>query len=126
MSGLEVRALGPETWEPYAAMIERHNGVWGGCWCIGFHTRDFGTPEQNRARKAAMVAAGETRAALVFDGADCVGWAQWGRPAELPAIKGRAAYEAGVAGDGAPPDWRITCFFVDKTRRRDGIAQVAL
>lgn len=26
----------------------------------------------------------------------------------------------------APPDWRITCFFVDRDRRREGIANAAL
>jgi hypothetical protein len=26
----------------------------------------------------------------------------------------------------APPDWRITCFFVDRDRRREGIAEAAL
>ncbi|TMF08130.1 MAG: GNAT family N-acetyltransferase [Chloroflexi bacterium] len=25
-----------------------------------------------------------------------------------------------------PPDWRITCFFVDRDRRRQGIAEAAL
>ncbi|MEZ5721801.1 MAG: hypothetical protein R3D59_09140 [Paracoccaceae bacterium] len=29
--------LGPATWDAYAALIERHNGVWGGCWCLVFH-----------------------------------------------------------------------------------------
>ena len=26
-----VKALGPSTWDAYARLIERHNGVWGGC-----------------------------------------------------------------------------------------------
>ena len=26
----------------------------------------------------------------------------------------------------APPDWRITCFFVDRDRRKEGIAKAAL
>ena len=25
-----------------------------------------------------------------------------------------------------PPDWRITCFFVDRDRRKEGIAEAAL
>ena len=35
-------------------------------------------------------------AALVYDGADCVGWCQFGPPDELPRIKSTQAYEAGL------------------------------
>jgi len=28
--------------------------------------------------------------------------------------------------DEAPPDWRITCFFVDRDHRREGVAKTAL
>jgi hypothetical protein len=26
----------------------------------------------------------------------------------------------------APPDWRITCFFIDRDRRKEGVAKAAL
>jgi hypothetical protein len=32
-----TRLLTPDTWEDFAALVEANNGVWGGCWCIGFH-----------------------------------------------------------------------------------------
>ena len=28
-----------QTWEAYAALAEKHNGVWGGCFCTWFHPR---------------------------------------------------------------------------------------
>ena len=59
----------------------------------------------------------------MFDGAECVGWCQFGSPGELPRIKHRRAYEAGL---GDLPDWRITCFFADRAKRRSGIAAAAL
>jgi hypothetical protein len=34
---LTTKLLTPETWDDFAALVERNNGVWGGCWCIGFH-----------------------------------------------------------------------------------------
>ena len=120
----DVRALDPDTWPAFAALVEANNGVFGGCWCIGFHpegpTRD---PALNRERKLERVRAGTTHAALVFDGSDCVGWCQFGSPAELPRIKNRAAYDKGA---GTPPDWRIACCFVGKRRRRNGVATAAL
>jgi hypothetical protein len=29
--GLRIEPLGPDTWDAYAALIERHNGIFGGC-----------------------------------------------------------------------------------------------
>jgi GNAT superfamily N-acetyltransferase len=121
-----VKALDESTWDAFAALVERNNGVFGGCWCMGFHPEGVGkdtTYELNRARKLERVQAGTTHAALVFDGDDCVGWCQFGPPPELPRIKSRAAYEKGVT---TPPDWRIACNFVGKGHRRQGVATAAL
>jgi GNAT superfamily N-acetyltransferase len=120
-----VKALDESTWDAFAALVEANNGVFGGCWCIGFHDEgpDRNDPDVNRERKLARVRAGTTHAALVFDGDDCVGWCQFGPPAELPRIKNRKAYEAGAT---TPPDWRIACNFVGKGHRRDGVATAAL
>ncbi|MCB1357210.1 MAG: GNAT family N-acetyltransferase [Maritimibacter sp.] len=126
MERYHSRALGPATWDAYAALVERHNGVWGGCWCLVFHEgQKKDAPDERRARKRAMVAAGRSHAALVFDGARAIGWAQYGARDELRHIKNRRAYDAG-AGDEAPADWRITCFFVDRDYRRQGVGAQAL
>jgi GNAT superfamily N-acetyltransferase len=77
----------------------------------------------NRDRKFERVRAGTAHAALVFDGNDCVGWCQFGTPTEVPKIKSRAAYEKGVT---TSPAWRITCNFVGKGHRRQGVATAAL
>ncbi len=121
-----VKPLDESTWDAFAALVERNNGVFGGCWCMGFHPEGVGketTREQNRKRKLGRVRAGTTHAALVFDGDDCVGWCQFGPPAELPRIKSRAAYEKGAT---TPPDWRIACNFVGKGHRRQGVATAGL
>src|SRR6266702_8637393 len=36
-----VRELGGETWPDFARIVEKHNGVWGGCWCTAFHLKHF-------------------------------------------------------------------------------------
>lgn len=122
----EIRPLDERTWGAFAALVERHRGIWGGCWCIAFHAEGAGkgrTAALNRADKAARVAAGTAHAALVFAGDLCVGWCQYGPPAELPRIKHRRAYEAAPSD---PPGWRITCFFVDRDWRGRGVAEAAL
>ena len=37
MGAYTIRALGPDTWHAFAALAEKHHGVWGGCWCTWFH-----------------------------------------------------------------------------------------
>jgi GNAT superfamily N-acetyltransferase len=119
-----VKALDESTWDAFAALVERNNGVFGGCWCIGFHGGLSRTdPEQNRTAKHQRVRQGRAHAALVFDGDDCVGWCQFGSPDELPQIKSRAAYERGRT---TVPDWRIACCYVGKGHRRQGVATAAL
>jgi ribosomal protein S18 acetylase RimI-like enzyme len=123
---LGVRALDEATWPDFAGLVERHNGVWGGCWCMGFHPEGVGrrkTVEQNRSEKECRVREGRAHAALVYDGSTCVGWCQFGSPVELPRIKRRRAYLEGL---DVLPDWRITCFFVDREHRSRGVASTAL
>ena len=124
--GLVVKALNATTWSDFARLVEKHNGVWGGCWCMGFHSEGVGrtrSPARNRADKEARVRDGRAHAALVYDGSVCVGWCQFGSPDELPRIKRRRAY---LDGPVESPDWRITCFFVDKDYRGRGVADAAL
>jgi GNAT superfamily N-acetyltransferase len=123
---LTSRPLSPETWPEFARLVEAHHGIFGGCWCISFHLT--GKEEERgakayRAMKEKLVREGRAHAALVLDGSKAVGWCQFGPTGELPNIRSRKAYEA---GRGELPDWRITCFFVDRERRGEGIATVAL
>ena len=123
---LTVAPLNVHTWPAFARLVEANNGVWGGCWCIGFHVRlgkGGRTPEQNRAEKQQRVREGRTHAALVLDGDQCLGWCQFGSAEELPEVKSRRRYEQGLT---ALPDWRITCFFTGKGLRRRGVAYAAL
>jgi GNAT superfamily N-acetyltransferase len=122
---LAVRMLDEVTWPAFARLVEANNGIWGGCWCMSFHVKlgKGRTPEQNRAEKEQRVREGRTHAALVFDGDECVGWCQFGSPAELPEIKSRRRYEKDLA---TLPDWRITCFFTGKGLRKRGVARAAL
>ena len=122
--GYTVKALDESTWPAFAALVEDNNGVFGGCWCMGFHPDDSkNSAGVNRERKLARVRAGTAHAALVFDGDGCLGWAQFGAPDEVTKVKNRAAYEKGLT---TLPDWRIGCCFVGKGLRRRGVATAAL
>jgi GNAT superfamily N-acetyltransferase len=123
-----IKALGPDTWEAFARLAEKHNGVWGGCFCTWFHPRRKAEGledevDAGRPYKELLVHEGRAHAALVFDGDAAVAWCQYGTPEELPNIYHRREYEAGL---DQPPDYRLTCFFVDRDYRRKGVAAVAL
>jgi len=118
------RPLDASTWDAFADLVERNNGVYGGFWCIGFHPECGQKGISHRAVKEDRVRTGRAHAALVLDRDGVAqGWCQFGSPEELPAIKHRREYDK----DAPPrPDWRITCVFVDKAHRGQGIARAGL
>jgi len=122
-SALTVRPLDESTWESFAELVLRNNGIYGGCWCIAFHTAYQRGVSDPRTLKEQLVRANRAHAALVFDGNGLVqGWCQFGGPDEL-ALRHARAYHRD------PPrraQWRITCIFVDKRHRGEGIARAAL
>lgn len=119
-----VRELGSSTWPDFERMVEKHNGVWGGCWCTFFHLTNDESKKwsgKHHEYKEKLVRANKSHAALVYDGPDVVGWCQFGPPVELVA---RMSAYAKMGLD--LPDWRTTCFFVDRDHRREGVAKAAL
>ena len=121
-----TKPLTPETWDDFAALVEANNGVWGGCWCIGFHpegiTKDS-TAEGNQQAKRAHVDKGTVHQILVYADNECVGWIQYGPPAEVATIKNPKAYEKDLVD---LPDWRVGCVFTGSRHRGNGVARAGL
>ncbi|MFC4616653.1 GNAT family N-acetyltransferase [Cellulomonas algicola] len=127
VDGHRVVPLGPGTWDLFADLAEKHNGVWGGCWCTYFHLYPDPTEERravgHREFKRQLVLAGRAHAALVLDGDAAVAWAQYGPVDEVANIHHRKQWEREAV---RRPDFRITCLFVDRDHRRSGMASVAV
>jgi len=124
VTGYHSRPLDASTWPAFAELMERNNGVFGGCWCIGFHPEGSQRGIDQRQVKEDLVRAGRSHAAVVLDADGAAqGWCQFGSPEELPNIKHRRMYDKDAP---ARPDWRITCFYVDPKHRGQGVARVAL
>jgi GNAT superfamily N-acetyltransferase len=125
-AGLRIEPLSSLTWDAFAALTERHNGVWGGCWCTWFH-RYPDPPERkelgHREFKRQLVERDRAHAALVLDGDRAVAWAEYGPVDELANIHHRKEWEKTA---DRIPDFRITCLFVDRDYRRKGIASIAV
>jgi ribosomal protein S18 acetylase RimI-like enzyme len=119
-----IRPLDASTWDAFAELVERNNGIFGGCWCLGYHPERGQKGSGRRAVKEDRVRTGRAHAALVLDEDGAAqGWCQYGSPEELPGIKHKREYDKNAP---PPPDWRITCFYVDKKHRGQGIARAAL
>ncbi len=119
-----TRPLDASSWDAFAELVERNNGIFGGCWCIGYHPECGQQDVSYRAAKEDRVRTGRAHAALVLDEDGAAhGWCQYGSPDELPNIKHKRVYDK----EAPPrPDWRVTCFYVDKAHRGQGIARLAL
>lgn len=120
-----TRLLTRDTWEDFAALVEANNGVWGGCWCMSFHPEglDRRSPSANRDHKHAHVWRGTVHQILVYEGPECVGWSQFGSPAELPRIQNAKAYDKELVD---LPDWRIGCLFTGRGHRGSGVSRAAV
>jgi ribosomal protein S18 acetylase RimI-like enzyme len=120
----KIRELNASTWDAFAELVERNNGIFGGCWCIGYHPECGQTGISHRVVKEERVRTDRAHAALVLDESGAAqGWCQYGSPEELSNIKHKRKYDQDPP---TLPDWRITCFYVDRKHRGEGIARAAL
>jgi GNAT superfamily N-acetyltransferase len=125
MQNLSIRSLNIKTWKDFERLVQKHNGIWGGCWCTAFHPKSplrGQSQELTKSYKEKLVREDKAHAALVFDGDACVAWCQFGSPQELPSIYHKKEVESIMT----MPDWRITCIFVDKDHRKKGLSFFAL
>ncbi len=132
ISPLTSKELSPSTWKDFEALFVKHNGVWGGCWCMFYHqqgTFQLGGQERanrNRDRKLALVKQGRTHGIIVYSNKTPVGWCQCGVKDELPRMDASRSYLEKGLYKGKKKLWRITCFFIDRDHRGKGIARFAL
>lgn len=125
-----IRELGPRTLPGFERLALKQ----GGCWCMYYQRAKptgRGLSSQNwkalnRRDKAALVRQGRSHAILVYDGANAIGWCQYGTGDELPRIDAGRGYRKVGRPKGSETLWRITCFFVDRAYRGRGVAKMAL
>jgi GNAT superfamily N-acetyltransferase len=118
-----IRPLDASTWDAFADLVERNNGIYGGCWCACNHTEFQRGVTNPRPFKEELVRTGQAHAALVFDEDGVAqGWCQYGGADEL-MLKHQVQYRK-----YPPPTarWRIACIFVDKRHRGQGVARAGL
>jgi len=120
MSGLHFHPLTPERWPDLEALFGPR-GACAGCWCMWWRIPRTAWDRQrgdgNREAFHTLVAAGTVPGILAY--AD-------GRPVAWCAIQPRVAYPALersriLKGVDDQPVWSVTCFYVAKGHRRQGL-----
>ena len=72
-----IRPLDASTWDAFAELVERNNGIFGGCWCMGYHPERGQKGISRHAVKEDRVRTGRAHAALVLDeDGTAQGWCQ--------------------------------------------------
>jgi predicted GNAT family acetyltransferase len=125
-----VKELSSSTWADFEKLAMKQ----GHCWCMYYQRPrpirgKFSTTERGKMNKKAkemLVRQGRSHAALVYDGRIPVGWCQYGPKEELPRIDAGRNYKKLESVSDGKKLWRITCFFVDKDYRGQGVARTAL
>lgn len=116
---LVVEPLTPALWPALDDLLDQ-GGPAGRCWCmawrIGAAYRGRRT-EQNRADFRAVVTRGPPPGLLAFRDGVAVGWVQVTPRADVPALE--VPWRVRRVDD--VPVWSVSCFYVRKGHRRDGI-----
>lgn len=121
---LTIRPLTPDLW-PALEDLFGENGACNGCWCmygrIGSAYRRR-SPEDNRADFKEVVERGPPPGLLAFDGDLAVGWCQLTPRDAVPWLD--CTWRLKRVDD--LPVWSLSCLYVRKGHRRQGVTSALI
>jgi len=125
-----IKEFSAETWSDFEALFGKHKGVRGGCWCT-FHLcpssqYDRMTRDERREFQKELAYQGCGSGLIVYDDDVPIAWCQFGPAERFPRYDRMRAYKALSLPLDLQPQWRISCLFVDKHRRKEGLSALAL
>ena len=116
---LIVHPLTPARWSALEDLFGK-GGASNGCWCMYWRigpAYQRRPRAQNRDALRAIVERGPAPGLLAFDGAKAVGWCQVGPRSELSWLASKRTF---VPVDDVPV-WSVSCFYVRRGYRRQGV-----
>jgi GNAT superfamily N-acetyltransferase len=120
---MEIVELTERTWPALEELFSANKTV-GGCWCVWFMRPNAevqaGWGADNRAFLRGRL--GEPLGLLALERQEPVGWVA---VAPRPAYP-RLATSKITRSDAGPDTWSVTCFFVHRRARRQGLAATLL
>ena len=122
---LEFFPLTKERWKDFELLFGPR-GACGGCWCMWWKLsrREFGAGqyEGNRLAQKAFVAKGGIPGLLAYVDRRPSGWCAV-EPRDRYPLLARSRILAPIDDQ---PVWSVTCFYVDKSARRQGLSTALL
>lgn len=123
---IAISPLTPDLWPHFEELFGKQGACYG-CWCTYFRlppaARRENNRESNKDHIKARIESGPPPGLLAFEDNEASGWMQIGPRADVPefnnAGRGSAPFEPGDASD--PLVWAISCFFIRKTARGQGL-----
>ncbi len=117
--------LTPPRW-PDLEQLFGPRGACGGCWCMWWRrsAREFARDKGPRNQRALrdLVQSGTEPGILAYDGDAPVGWCALAPRQDYPRLLGSRI----LAPVDDRPVWSITCLFVARTHRRQGLSVALL
>jgi GNAT superfamily N-acetyltransferase len=122
---LVFHALTPERWEDLVTLFGER-GACGGCWCMWWRLKRSEFEKQKGARnKQAMkkiIVSGEVPGILAYADGQPIGWCAVGPRESYPVLQRSPT----LRPVDDKPVWSITCFFVARPYRRQGVSSELL
>jgi GNAT superfamily N-acetyltransferase len=127
MSGLRIEPATPDRWDDVVALFGP-NGAYANCWCTWWMWRsaewDRRRPAERRSELKRRVAAGEQPGLLAYDGCEPIGWCAIAPRERYERLDNPRARTYRRLDDR--PSWVVTCFYVRRDRRSEGVATALL
>jgi GNAT superfamily N-acetyltransferase len=125
----DIHPLTADRWDDLVALFGETRGGNGGCWCMYWRSSGSqkafyaGDREQRRLAFAERVRGGACAPGLIaYCGGEPVGWVAVAPRDELPRFATSKASRLDEAED-ADAVWAISCFFIDRRFRGQGLMQ---
>lgn len=123
---LEVYPLTLERWGDLEELFGPQGAHTGGCWCMFWRMRrsNFArtSAEDRKASLKALVLAGQPPGLLAYLGDKPIGWCSLAPRYEYLALE----YSRTIRPVDDYPVWSITCFFIARPYRRQGVMKALL
>lgn len=122
---LTFHALSADRWDDFETLFGER-GACGGCWCMLWRsTRKEFEANKGAGNKSAMkqlVLSGAEPGLLAYDGSTPVAWCGVARRSDFTALERSRVLKA---VDDVPV-WSVSCLFVKKSHRRQGVSVAIL
>ncbi len=120
------RKLTLENWDDFQQLFQKHKGVRGGCWCAYYlgRPKDFVFSEKERHREIhhEHVRTFGSTGIIMYEADLPIGYCQVAKFPIIERFDYAKGYERLPDEVKTQKDWRISCIFVDKDRRKRGLA----